>query len=577
MNWKDDYVRWKDYQELDEEMKGLLAELNMNEKQLEEAFYKNLEFGTGGMRGEIGAGTNRMNIYTVRKASAGLAAYISKSGEEAKKRGVAIAYDSRHKSPEFAMESAKTLATYGIQAYVFDALRSTPELSFAVRYLNAFAGIVITASHNPPEYNGYKVYGKDGAQLPPQEADQVIEEVNRIESELHIHVEDEESLKEKGLIKMIGEEVDHSYLEHMISISNQPQLSKEVDVKVVFSPLHGTGNLPVRRSLKALGYENVFVVPEQEQPDPEFSTVQYPNPEEKAAFKLAIQYGQEQNADLLIATDPDADRLGIAVKDLDGSYVLLTGNQTGAILMDYVLKQKQAKETLPQNGIVFKTIVTSELGRKVAESYGAACEDVLTGFKFIGEKIEQYNQSGDYTFLFGYEESYGYLISDFARDKDAVQAAVMATEACAYYKKEGKTLYEALLEICGRYGYYREGLTSLTLKGIEGAGKIQSILTFFREHPPEELAGIQVSAVEDYLTSERTLLQSGAREQIHLPKSNVLKYFLTDDTWICMRPSGTEPKIKFYYGVVSDSVENSEAKVDSIEQKFMSQIKHLVE
>lgn len=576
MSWKAEFTRWKEFQGLDEEMHTLLAEIEMDEPSIEEAFYKNLEFGTGGMRGVIGAGTNRMNIYTVRKASAGLAEYILEHGEEAKKRGVVIAFDSRHKSFEFALESAKTLATYGIQTYVFEQLRPTPELSFAVRHLRAFAGIVITASHNPPEYNGYKVYGPDGAQLALKEADRVIKKVNSIPNELHIQVEAIEALQATGLLKMIGEEVDRSYIEHLMMISEQPQLAKESDVKVVFTPLHGTGNMPVRKGLEALGYKHVTVVTEQEQPDPNFSTVKSPNPEEKAAFELAIRDGKVQQADLLIATDPDADRLGIAVKDLDGEYILLTGNQTGALLMDYILSQKKEKGQLPENGRVFKTIVTSELGRIVAESYGVSCEDVLTGFKFIGEKIEAYQQTGEYQFLFGYEESYGYLVADFARDKDAIQAAILAVEACAYYKERGKTLYEVLLALYHRHGYYREGLTSLTLKGIEGANKIQAILSSFRKQPPKEIAGRSVKIIEDYLTSEKTDVQTGETSVIQLPASNVLKYFLDDQTWICMRPSGTEPKVKFYFGVVSESLESSDLKLQEVEQKVMEQIHQMV-
>ncbi|WP_203364113.1 phospho-sugar mutase [Bacillus sp. REN10] len=576
MSWKAEFTRWKEFQGLDEEMHTLLAEIEMDEPSIEEAFYKNLEFGTGGMRGIIGAGTNRMNIYTVRKASAGLAKYILEHGEEAKQRGVAIAFDSRHKSFEFALESAKTFATYGIQTYVFEELRPTPELSFAVRHLQAFAGIVITASHNPPEYNGYKVYGPDGAQLAPKEADRVIEKVNSIHDELYIQVEEIEALQAKGLLKMIGEEVDRSYIEHLKMICEQPQLAMESDVKVVFTPLHGTGNMPVRKGLEALGYQHVTVVAEQEQPDPNFSTVESPNPEEKAAFELAIRDGKAQQADLLIATDPDADRLGIAVKDLDGEYILLTGNQTGALLMDYILSQKQEKEQLPKNGRVFKTIVTSELGRKIAESYGVSCEDVLTGFKFIGEKIETYHQNGEYEFLFGYEESYGYLVADFARDKDAVQAAIIAVEACAYYKKQGKTLYEVLLDLYERHGYYREGLTSLTLKGIEGANKIQAILSSFRKNPPKEMAGRRVAVVEDYLTSMKTIAETGETATIELPASNVLKYFLDDETWVCMRPSGTEPKIKFYFGVVGDTLESSDQKLQEVEQRVMEAIQQML-
>ncbi|WP_046175438.1 phospho-sugar mutase [Domibacillus indicus] len=576
MAWKNEYVRWKNYTELDREMSELLVSIEEDEKSLEDAFYKNLEFGTGGMRGEIGAGTNRMNVYTIRKASAGLAAYITEQGEEAKRRGVAIAYDSRHKSPEFALESAKTLASAGIQTYLFDELRPTPELSFAVRELNAFAGIVITASHNPPEYNGYKVYGPDGAQLAPEAADRVIDYVNAAGDELQINVEDEAVLKDRGLIQIIGQEMDEAYVKKLVTISEWPEASKESNVEIVYTPLHGTGNKPVRQALEALGYKQVTVVAEQEQPDANFSTVKSPNPEEKAAFELAIRDGQETDADILIATDPDADRLGVAVKDGNGGYVLLTGNETGAVLVDYILSRKKEKNTLPENGRIFKTIVTSELGRAAAEQYGVSCEDVLTGFKFIGEKIEQYNQSGAHTFLFGYEESYGYLIGDFARDKDAVQAALMAVEACAYYKQQGKTLYDALIDLYERVGYYKEGLQSLTLKGKDGAEQIAGLLSSFRTKAPEAIAGIPVAAVEDYQTGERTVLATNAKEVIELPSSNVLKYFLEDGTWVCARPSGTEPKVKFYFGVKADSLKEATEKLAYVQEDFMSMVESML-
>lgn len=577
MSWSKSYERWNQAEQLDSELKKLLADAEGNEQLLEDFFYKNLEFGTGGMRGEIGPGTNRMNIYTVRKASAGLAAYIEKQGEDAKKRGVAIAYDSRHKSPEFAMEAAKTLASQDIQTYVFDELRPTPELSFAVRKLNAYAGIVVTASHNPPEYNGYKVYGDDGAQLPPKEADIVIAEVNAIENELTIQVEDEQSLKEKGLIKIIGEEIDKPYTEKLTSISVHPELSDEVDVSVVFTPLHGTANKPVRRGLEALGYKNVTVVKEQELPDPDFSTVKSPNPEEHAAFEYAIKLGEEQNADILVATDPDADRLGIAVKNSEGKYTVLTGNQTGALLLHYLLSEKKKQGTLPENGVVMKTIVTSELGRAVASSFGLDTVDTLTGFKFIGEKIKEYEKSGQYTFQFGYEESYGYLIGDFARDKDAIQAALLAVEVCAFYKKQGMSLYDALLSIFKEYGYYREGLKSLTLKGKQGAEQISAILTSFRNDPPKQMAGKQITQAEDYSTGKRTVFADHREEDIDLPKSNVLKYFLEDGSWFCLRPSGTEPKVKFYFAVKGTSLQDSEQRLAALSEAVMKTVDGIVE
>ncbi|MCY8179869.1 phospho-sugar mutase [Bacillus paralicheniformis] len=576
MSWRTSYERWKNKENLDSELKSLLLEAEGNEKELEDCFYKKLEFGTAGMRGEIGPGPNRMNVYTVRKASAGLAAYIGANGKEAKKRGVVIAYDSRHKSPEFAMEAAKTLAENGVQTYVFDELRPTPELSFAVRELNAFAGIVITASHNPPEYNGYKVYGEDGAQLPPADADKLIGYVNASENELEIEAGDEAALTEKGLIKIIGEEIDQAYLDKLTSISVNPDLAKETEVKVIFTPLHGTANKSVRRGLKALGYEHVTVVPEQELPDPDFSTVSSPNPEEHAAFEYAIRLGEEKGADILIGTDPDADRLGVAVKDQEGRYAVLTGNQTGALLLHYLLSQKQQKGTLPDNGVVLKTIVTSEMGRDIAASFGLDTIDTLTGFKFIGEKIKQFEASGEYAFQFGYEESYGYLIGDFARDKDAVQAALLAVEVCAFYKKQGKSLYDGLLELYQTFGFYREGLKSLTLKGKEGAEQIAAILSTFREQPPLSIAGKDVVSAEDYLTGKRTLLKENKTETIDLPTSNVLKYFLEDGSWFCLRPSGTEPKVKFYFAVKGPTNEDSEALLHQLTDEVMKKIDDIV-
>ncbi|MFF2446325.1 phospho-sugar mutase [Neobacillus sp. NPDC058068] len=575
MDWKVVANSWNEFAGLDQELKNQLEEMKTDEKQLEESFYKNLEFGTGGMRGEIGAGTNRMNIYTVRKASAGLAAYIEESGMEAKRRGVVIAYDSRHKSPEFALEAAKTLATKGIQTYLFDELRPTPELSFALRYLHAFSGIVITASHNPPEYNGYKVYGPDGGQLTPKAADIVITKVNEIENELVIEVDSEEKLRGLGLIKTIGSDIDQVYIEKLKTISENPNLAEETDIHVVFTPLHGTANKLVRAGLTELGYNNVTVVKEQELPDPEFSTVKSPNPEEHAAFELAIRDGKEVGADLLIATDPDADRLGIAVLNDEGEYVVLTGNQTGALLLDYLLSQKQQKGTLPANAVVLKTIVTSEIGRKIASAYQLETVDVLTGFKFIAEKIKEYEENGDHTFLFGYEESYGYLIGDFARDKDAIQASLLATEVCAFYKKQGMSLYEGLMQVFNKYGYYQEGLRSLTLKGKEGAEMIQRILASFRAEPFSSLGSFKTDVTEDYLTGLR--VRNDKEEKIDLPKSNVLKYIFEDGSWVCLRPSGTEPKVKFYFGVNSNSLEESKTKLLAIEKAFMELVDQKIE
>ncbi|MBB6176086.1 phosphoglucomutase [Anoxybacillus tengchongensis] len=570
MTWQTTVQKWLYYPHLDKELKQQLLEMQANEKLLEDSFYKNLEFGTGGMRGEIGPGTNRMNIYTIRKASEGLARYIVEKGEEAKEHGVVIAYDSRHKSPEFALEVAKTVGKHGIRAYLFKELRPTPELSFAVRYLGAFAGVVITASHNPPEYNGFKVYGEDGGQIPPAIADVLIEYVNAVEDELAVDVASEQELIETGLLVYIGEEIDAAYIAQLKTIQLNPELVASVakDVNIVFSPLHGTANMLVRKGLEAFGFQNVTVVKEQEQPDPNFSTVASPNPEEHAAFALAMEYGEKINADLLMATDPDADRLGVAVKNQDGEYVVLTGNQMGALMLEYLLSQKQAKGILPANGVVLKTIVTSEIGREIAAHYGLETIDTLTGFKFIGEKIGEFERTKEYTFQFGYEESYGYLIGDFVRDKDAVQSAIFAAEVAAYYKAQGKTLYEGLIDIFEKYGYYKESLRSLTLKGKEGAERIAHIMSSFRNQPLREIAGVGVVAVEDYAVGKRW--ENGTEQSLCLPRSNVLKYELANGSWFCVRPSGTEPKAKFYFGVKGKSQQESDMLLMQLEQAVMS-------
>ncbi|MBH0154755.1 phospho-sugar mutase [Fictibacillus sp. 5RED26] len=570
MSWETTYEKWVGNEELEQPLKAALEEIKENRTALEDCFYKNLEFGTGGMRGEIGPGTNRMNTYTVRKASLGLAHFIEEQGEKAKKRGVAIAYDSRHLSPEFAMEAAKTLASQGIQAYVFESLRPTPELSFAVRYLKAYSGIVITASHNPPEYNGYKVYGPDGGQLPPKEADEVIGKVNAVDDELSIAVRSEEELKSEGLIQVVGEEIDKAYMDQLIKISLNREVIKEMhDLSIVFTPLHGTANIPVREGLQQLGFTNVTVVKEQEQPDANFSTVKSPNPEEHAAFELAIKYGQETDADILMATDPDADRVGIAAKNSKGEYEILTGNQTGALMIEYILSQREEKGSLCSKGIIFKTIVTSELGRVIAESYGLTCEDTLTGFKFIGEKIKEYEKSGKHTFIFGYEESYGSLIGDFVRDKDAVQACLMGAEMAAYYKKQGKTLFDALDDVYKKHGFYKEGLESLTLKGKSGAEQIENLLAGFRAEMPLEVNGQKLVVSEDYKASVQYDVVKDEKSDIHLPKSNVLKYQLEDGSWFCVRPSGTEPKVKFYFGVTADSHKNADEALVNLKQSVM--------
>ncbi|MFB4336801.1 phospho-sugar mutase [Bacillus cereus group sp. MYBKT14-1] len=574
MNWKQEFSRWLSYAQLDAELKEQLENMKQDEKKIEDSFYKNLEFGTGGMRGELGAGTNRLNVYTVRKATKGLASFIEKLGEEAKKRGVVVAYDSRHKSPEFAMEVAATLGARGITTYVFESLRPTPVLSFAVRHLHTVSGIVLTASHNPPEYNGYKVYGEDGGQLPPKEADELISYVNAVEDELTVEVADVEQLKADGLLHIIGQEVDDAYATELNNVIINKEMVQKVgkDLKIVFTPLHGTSNISVRRGLKEVGFTDVTVVKEQELPDPNFSTVKSPNPEEHAAFEYAIRDGEKVGADVLIATDPDADRLGVAVRNHNGEFQVLTGNQTGALMLDYLLSQKKENGTLPENGVVLKTIVTSEIGRTIAKAYGLDTVDTLTGFKFIGEKIRQYEESGQYEFQFGYEESYGYLIRPFCRDKDAVQSVLFACEVAAYYKSQGKTLYDGLLEVFEKYGFFREDLVSLTLKGKDGAEKIQEMMATFRENPPKEVAGLTVVAVEDYKASIVTSLQDGHKEEIHLPKSNVLKYQLEDGSWFCLRPSGTEPKIKFYFGVKDSSLQNSEQKLLTIKEDIMNRL-----
>ncbi|MCM3111864.1 phospho-sugar mutase [Lederbergia lenta] len=578
MSWKTKVDQWIAYTSLDKSLKEKLVSIQGNDKLLEESFYKELEFGTGGMRGEIGPGTNRMNIYTVRKAAEGLARYIVQQGKEAMARGVVIAYDSRHMSPEFSLEVAKTVGKHGIQAYLFESLRPTPVLSFAVRYLHAFTGVMITASHNPPEYNGVKMYGEDGGQLPPAAADVIIDFVQTAGSELEIAFSTKEELLENGLLTYIGEKVDRAYIEAMKSIHLNHEAVKQAgkDLKIVFTPLHGTANHSVRDGLQAFGFENVTVVKEQELPDPEFSTVESPNPEEHAAFELAIRYGKEIDADVLLGTDPDADRLGVAVKNDEGEYVVLTGNQVGALMMHYILDQKQKNGTLPGNGAVLKTIVTSEMGRAIAESFNITALDTLTGFKFIGEKILEFEQTGEHTFLFGYEESYGYLIGDFVRDKDAVQAAVFVAEIAAFYKTQGKSLYDGLLELYEKYGYFKESLRSLTLKGKDGAEQIAGILETFRAEPPLHINDQAVVFIEDYAASEQFDVQNDTKSLIDLPKSNVLKFKLADGSWFCVRPSGTEPKAKFYFAVKGDSLVDSKAKIEALENTVMEIVEKLV-
>ena len=571
MKYQQTVEKWLAFETLESELKDQLSAIAQNEKALEDAFYKDLEFGTGGMRGEIGAGTNRMNTYTVRKASQGVADYVKAAGTEAMKKGIVIAYDSRRKSPEFAQEAASTFAKNGIQAYVYSEPRTTPQLSFSVRELGAFMGIVVTASHNPPEYNGYKVYGEDGAQLNLEDAESVISFVKQVGDELAVSAGNYDELVECGMIRVVGHELDEAYIENVESIQHYRESARKENLNVVFSPLHGASGSTVRKLMTSTGYTNFTYVEEQMKPDGDFPTLKSPNPEEPGAFELAVKRGKESAADLLITADPDGDRVGVAVKK-DDEYILLTGNQTGAVLIEYLLTQLKEKGIMPANGRVFKTIVTSDLGRVIAEFHGASTEDVLTGFKFIGEKIQQYNETKEFQFLFGYEESYGYLIKPFARDKDAIQAVLAITEAAAFYKMQGKSLLDVLHDLYERHGFYFEGLVSVTKKGADGARAIKGLLTNLRENPLTEVAGIAISSQEDYLAQSRTFVDGRSDEKLILPKADVLKYFLADGSWVCVRPSGTEPKIKYYIGVTSPTEADSKAKLENIKVQFTAEM-----
>jgi len=532
------YEKWLQDPSIDEETKKELQSIAGQDKEIEDRFYKDLEFGTGGLRGVIGAGTNRMNLYTVGKATQALAEFALKNGGA--HPSVVIAYDSRHQSPEFALEAALVLAGNGVKAYVFEALRPTPELSFAVRELKASAGIVVTASHNPPEYNGYKVYGADGGQLVPHDAEQVLANIQKIEGFDSVRKISRTEAEEKGLLEWLGGEMDEKYYAAVTSVSQHPDVIKETsgDFRIVYTPLHGTGNKPVREALKRIGFEQVRVVKEQEQPDSNFSTVKSPNPEEREAFTLALRDAKEWDADIIVGTDPDADRMGAVVKDAKGEYFVLTGNQSGAIIVNYLLGSLKERGELPSNGVVIKTIVTSEMGAVIAESYGAKVLNTLTGFKYIGEKMTEFESTGEHQFLFGYEESYGYLAGTYARDKDAVVAAMLICEAAAYYKSQGKTLYDVLQELYRQHGFFLEKLESKTLKGKDGVEQIGRIMEDWRNNPPASIEGVEVAEVEDY-----------SRGINGLPKENVLKFKLKDGSWFCLRPSGTEPKIKFYFAV----------------------------
>lgn len=575
MNYLDNYKHWLQSEYVDEQTKEELEKIKDDQKEIEERFYTNLAFGTGGLRGIIGAGTNRMNIYTVRKATQGLATYICRQGQEAMDRGVAIAYDSRFKSSEFAMEAAKVLAANGIKAYVFDELRPTPELSFAVRFLGTIAGIVITASHNPAKYNGYKAYWEDGGQLPPESADAVLKVIDAMDIFKDVKIMDEQEAKNRGLIEIIGEAVDQKYLEQVKKQSINPEIVAKVadQFKIIYTPFHGAGNKPVRRILDMIGLKNVMVVKEQEQPDPAFSTVKSPNPEEKEGFTIAIGMAKKEGVDLIIGTDPDSDRVGIVVKNKEGEYVTLSGNQTGVLLTEYVLSQRKQQGTLPENGVIIKTIVTTEMARAIAQYYNVELVEVLTGFKFIGEKIKEFEENGNNKqYLFGFEESYGYLAGTYARDKDAVVASMLIAEMAAWYKSRGMSLYEGLQELYGKYGVYMESLQSITLEGKEGLEKIKGIMELLRKETPKEINGIKVTALRDYSAGIRHDLTDGAEEKIDLPKSNVLYFELEDKSWFVVRPSGTEPKIKIYLSVVADNTANADNKMKA----FKDQVIHIV-
>lgn len=564
MSYKDIYNEWIESSYFDEDTKDELRGIADDENEIKERFYKSLEFGTAGMRGIIGAGTNRMNVYTVRKATRGVCRYIErKFGDEGKNRGVVIAHDSRRMSREFCEEAAATLAAYGIKAFVFDSLRATPMLSFAIRYLNCQMGIVITASHNPKEYNGYKVYGSYGGQICVDEANEIIDEVNSIESLGDIKVGSFDSYLESGMITVLDDDVDNEFNEAVLSqVRDKKMVSENGDkLRIIYTPIHGTGNVPVRRALKDAGFTDVAVVKEQELPDTEFSTVEYPNPEEKAVFNIAIDMAKESNADLIIGTDPDCDRVGIVVRDNNGEYVVLNGNQTGAIIVNYLFSKMNEAGNIPEKPVVIKTIVTSELGAAIAEHYGAEVVNTLTGFKFIGEKIHEYEDFGSVVknFVIGYEESYGYLVGTHARDKDAVVASLILSEAALYYKLKGMNLYDALMEIYDKFGYYKEALKSITLKGIDGVEKIAEIMKSFRNDDISSIAGVKVDRKLDY------------KEGIDgLPKADVLKFVLEDNSWIAIRPSGTEPKIKFYFGVCGNNEVESDKKVNILKEYIES-------
>ena len=577
MGYKEMYQSWLDNPYFDEDTKAELKSIAGEDKEIEDRFYTELEFGTAGLRGVIGAGMNRMNIYTVRKATQGLANYIKKVGKEA--QGVAIAFDSRRMSPEFADEAALCLAANGIKAYVFESLRPTPELSYAVRKLGCTAGINITASHNPPEYNGYKVYWEDGAQITPPHDKGIMDEVKAVTDFATVKTMEKEEAKKAGLYEVIGAAIDDAYIAELKKlVVHQDAIDQVKDtLKIVYTPLHGTGNIPVRRVLKELGFQNVYVVPEQEKPDGEFPTVSYPNPEAEEAFVLGLAMAKKLDADLVLATDPDADRLGVYVKDSKtGEYHSLTGNMSGCLIGDYVIGQRKEREGLPKDGAFIKSIVSTNMADAIAKYYGIQLVEVLTGFKFIGQKMLEFETKGTGTYLFGMEESYGCLTGTYARDKDAVVASMTLCEAAAYYKTQGKTLWDAMIDMYEKYGYYKDDVKAITLKGIEGLEKIQTILETLRADAPKEIGGYKVLKVRDYKKDTITDLADGKVTPTGLPASNVLYYELEDDAWVCVRPSGTEPKVKFYYGIKGTSLEEADAKSESLGKEVLAMIEKML-
>ncbi len=571
MSYKDTYNFWLSDSYFDADTKQELKSIEGNEKEIEDRFYRDLEFGTGGLRGVIGAGTNRMNVYTVRKATQGLANFIiSEKGQD---KGVAIAYDSRHMSPEFSKEAALCLNANGIKTYRFDSLRPTPELSFALRELGCIAGIVITASHNPPEYNGYKVYWEDGAQITFPKDKEIISEVNKVTNYNDVKTMSEEDAIKAGLYHTIEKEIDDQYIAALKTQIIHPEYIEKVaeDIKIVYTPLHGTGNIPVRRVLKELGFKNVFVVAEQELPDGDFPTVSYPNPEDPKAFTLALELAKKVDADIVLATDPDADRLGVYAKDtLTGEYMSFTGNMSGMLIAEYILSQRKENNTLPDNGALVKTIVTTNMADALAKDYGVKLIEVLTGFKYIGEQIKFFEQQHTYEYVFGLEESYGCLVGTHARDKDAVVAVMALCEVASWCKIHEKTLWSHMIDLYEKYGYYREGLQSITLKGIDGVEKIQAIMEKLRNNPPTAFDTFKVLAMRDYKSSKRLDLATGETSALELPVSNVLYYELENDAWCCARPSGTEPKIKFYMGVKGSSIEESDKMLEKLTNALMA-------